>query len=154
MKKLILLVALLQTACAGMTQVGDNFKHEFNYDYRVPGKTQAELYSSARNFMALTYQDSNKVIKAADEKAGTIIGIGVVGWNILPGSSQSCNYNYNIKFAAKDNKARLQLDLLGPIGGCGWDRPSEDGYQQISAHFDAIGNKLGTSLSGQLFKDF
>ena len=29
MNKLILLVALLQTACIGMTQVGDNFKHEF-----------------------------------------------------------------------------------------------------------------------------
>lgn len=155
MNKLILIAFMFISGCA--TMVDQNFKHEFTYDYNVPGKTKAELWKSARNFIAATYGDSTKVIRVADEEAATLIGMGIVGWTIDPLGMQSCNYNYSIKFAAKDGKARLQLDLQNVIGGCGWDRPSDAGYQQIADQFNGIGAKLGETLSGKedkIFKDF
>jgi hypothetical protein len=158
MKKFILLLALFLSACAGLGPMMDSdFKHEFTYDYTAAGKSKTEIWTAARNFMALTYNDSTKVIKVADETNGTLIGSAIIGWQIAPYSSVFCKYDYSIKFAAKDGKARLQLDLLNPIGGCGWDRPSEAGYQQITAQFNEIGAKLGETLTNsnkQLFKDF
>jgi hypothetical protein len=153
--KFILLALIFVSGCS--TMVDQNFKHEFTYDYNVPGKTKNELWKSARNFIATTYVDSTKVIRVADEETGTLIGMGVVGWLITPISDHACNYNYSIKFAAKDSKARLQFDLQNVIGGCGWDRPSADGYQQIENQFNAIGAKLGENLAGKtdkIFKDF
>jgi len=157
MKKIILITVLMLSACAGLSQVDENYKHEFTYNYAVPGKTQKELWMAANNFMALTYSDSTKVIKVADEQAGILIGTGIIGWKFSSLSAETCNYNYSIKFAAKDGKARLQFDLLNPVGGCGWDRPSEDGYKQIEFEFNALNENLGVKLnsdSTKIFKDF
>jgi hypothetical protein len=158
MQKTTILLALILSGCAGLDPMMDsNYKHEFTYDFSAPGKSKNELWKSARDYMATAYRDSSKVIKIADEQDGTMIGSAIIGWQISPLSAQYCNYNYSIKFAAKDGKARLQLDLLDPIGGCGWDRPSAGGYQQIAAQFNEIGSKLGESLSSNkqpLFKDF
>ncbi|MEC5213320.1 hypothetical protein RCH06_001866 [Polaromonas sp. CG_9.5] len=127
-------------------------QREFIYDYPAPGKSQKELFTSARNYLALSYGNSKAVNRVEDEKEGTIIGKAVANWNLSTGSvmipSIPCASNYDIIFIAKDGKARLQLTLVDgkAIASCGWASPPKQDYPQIVSEFNAIAESMGKAL--------
>lgn len=130
-------------------------KRDFVYDYSVPGKSQAELYRSARNFLATTYGDSREVARVEDEAQGTIIGQGVVEWSLtvdgLIIKGLPCASRYEIIYMAKDGRARLQLALKEGIvmpASCGWSLPPKRDYAQITSRFDVISKGLDDALHG------
>ncbi len=134
------------------TYADRNSQTKFNYDYKAPGKTKNELWTSARNYLAHAYGDSRSVFSVSDESDGILIGKGITNWNAGGYPSVSCSSQYNIKFAAKDGKARLQLELLegiAPGSKCQWAWPSKRGYNEIVNDFNSIGSGLGEALNGQ-----
>lgn len=146
---LLPITIFLITGCAGMAPIAESsYQREFVYNYNIPGKTKANLFKAARENLALSYGDANKVLRIVDESEGTIVGKGIVSWRILPGAESTCDYDYNIKFISKDERARLILNIAGisRTSRCGWDVPSVYGYDQIKKDFDAINASLDEAL--------
>ena len=134
----------------------------FTYDFKMPNIGKNELYVRARDYIATVYGDSRSVIRVQDQENGTIIGKGVVDWRFKAGSLIQCSSNYNIRFMAKDYKARLQLELIkgaAAFSRCkGWKLPTVTGYNKIKVSFDSIAQGVEKAIKGegsiQKFKDF
>lgn len=131
-------------------------KREFTFDYSVPGKSQQDLYRSARNYLATAYVDSRAVARVEDESQGTIIGKGVVNWNYRTDESLlpivPCSSSYDVIFVAKEGRARLQLTFkegAASITSCNISLPPKRDYPQIVKQFDAIAAGMGQALNGQ-----
>jgi len=135
--------------CAGMGPASKNVQREFTYDYVINGKSKSELWKNARNYFAEAYGDSRAVFRIMDEQDGTIIGKGTVSWKLF----DSCYTDYHVRFAAKDNKARLQFELIEgvpPLSPCtGWAWPTQSGYDEIVAKFNATSKELENALMGK-----
>ena len=135
------------------------------YDYQIPGVNKKILFARARDYMATAYGDSRSVIRVQDENEAVIIGKGAVTWRMLPNNSLSgsCSTEYNIRFIAKDEKARLQVELIygAPVySSCiNWKAPSPAAYRyDVLPSFDPLSKDLGSALkglgAGNSFKDF
>ncbi|XYJ11794.1 DUF4468 domain-containing protein [Telluria sp. B2] len=131
-------------------------KREFTFDYAVPGKSQHELYRSARNYLATAYRDSRAVTRVEDETDGTIIGKGIAPWNFTTDSMLlpfiPCGSNYDVIFIAKEGRARLQLTLREGVtqpATCGWALPPKRDYPQIVQQFNDMSTGLEKALNGQ-----
>lgn len=115
---------------------------------------KAELWKRARNYIATAYGDSKAVLRVEDESSGTLMGKGLIRWKMLTSSlSPYCYSEYDIRFVAKDSKARLQLELLPgvpAISECSaWSLPSKYGYEQILSSFATMSEQLEASLRGE-----
>ena len=124
------------------------------YTYTNLNGDKELIWQKARNYLASTYNNSNAILRVSDEETGTLIGKGAFKWKLLDQfGSPYCLSDYQIRFIAKDSKARLQLELLEgvpPLSEClGWPLPSGYGYQQIMSEFDGISTGLETSLRGE-----
>jgi len=131
-------------------------KRDFTFDYAVPGKSQQELYRSARNYLATAYVDSRAVARVEDESQGTIIGKGVVNWNYRTDSSLlpsvPCSSSYDVIFISKEGRARLQLTFkegAASITSCNITLPPKRDYPQIVAQFNEMSAGLEKALNGQ-----
>ena len=147
----LLLVAFILSGCSSFP-VSKSAQTKFNYDYKVPNETKNQLWTSARNYLAHAYGDSRSVFSVSDESDGILIGKGITDWTASSYPYLACSSQYNIKFAAKDGKARLQLELLeGVVPGskCQWSWPSKSGYKEIVSNFNKLGSGLGDALKGQ-----
>jgi hypothetical protein len=149
----LITATVLMSSCASMTPADTDAQKEFTFDFSVPGKSQTDLWHNARDFFAEAYGDSRSVFRVMDEKDATIIGKGIALWNIgLPGAYSKCQTEYHIRFAAKNDKARLQYEIIygvPALSSCtGWPWPSKDGYAEIVAGFKNSAGKLETALKG------
>jgi hypothetical protein len=155
-----LLVATL-CGCVGLTPMRRDVQREFTFDYSVPSKAQVDIWRAARDFFAEAYGDSRAVFRVMDESDGTIIGRGIEQWN-LSWTGNVCSTEYHVRFAAKEGKARLQLELIDgvPAGSecSGWPWPTEQGYSDIVASFNEAAKMLEAALLGhgstKKLKDF
>jgi len=152
---LIALAGCAVTAPPGAYPITDE-KREFTFDYTVPGKSQHELFRSARNYLATAYKDSRAVTRVEDEADGTIIGKGIAPWNMTIDSSlipsMPCSSNYDVIFIAKEGRARLQLTLregAAQPATCNWPLPPKRDYQQIVSQFNEMSAGLEKALNGQ-----
>jgi hypothetical protein len=150
---LLIISIFILTSCTTFATADRNAQKEFTYDFSIPGKSQAELWRNARDFFAGAYGDSRSVFRVMDEKDGTIIGKGIASYEVgLPGAYTQCLTEYHIRFASKNEKARLQYELiygvpaLSPCYGRPW--PTEDGYFQIVAGFRVSADKMEAALKG------
>jgi len=112
-----------------------------------------ELWMRARNYIATVYGDSKSVLRVEDKAEGVLVGKGLVSWKMLPSSlSPICHSEYQIRFVAKNQKARLQLELLEgtPVASkcSAWTLPSGYGYEQVEAEFKVISQGLENALGG------
>ena len=125
-----------------------NVQSVFTYDYEIANTSSKELLTRARDHLAKVYGDSNSVLKVQDKDSATLIGKGAATWTLM---LNNCSSQYSFQFLAKDNKARLQLELLygaPTYSQCsGWDWPSESGYKEVVQHFEIISAELGKALS-------
>lgn len=124
------------------------------YTYADLNGSKSELWKKARNYIATAYGDSKAVLRVEDENSGTLIGKGIIKWRMGDMTlSPYCYSEYDIRFVSKDNKARLQLELLAgvpSISECvAWTLPSRYGYQQITDKFSEISSQLEISLRGK-----
>lgn len=124
------------------------------FTYIDLGSDKTELWKKARNYIATAYGNSNAVLRVEDESSGTLIGKGLVQWKMLTTPlSPYCYSEYDIRFVAKDSKARLQLELLPgvpAISECSaWSLPSKYGYEQILSSFSTMSEQLESSLRGE-----
>ncbi len=80
--------------------------------YEVPGKTQAQIFNGAKEWIALNFKSANDVIQSADKDTGTIIakgnttyqcnGVGDCLLNLADSTLE-----FTLKIDTKDEKARL-----------------------------------------------
>lgn len=135
------------SGCAGMIPADRSAQKEFTFDFTLPGKSQNELWRSARDYFARAYGDSRSVFRVSDEKEGTFIGRGISPWDL---ASNICTTEYHIRFATKDGKARLQYELIEGVpafSSCsGWPWPSRSGYKQIVDSFANSAKNLELAL--------
>ena len=151
------LLILILSGCVpffpDMTLAPRDAQREFTYDFVVAGKSKSEIWKSARDFFAETYGDSRAVFRVMDEQDGTIIGRGASGWSLFEASSSTCVTDYHVRFAAKDNKARLQFEIIEgvpPHSPCtGWPWPTQKGYDAITQSFAGTASSLNVVLLGQ-----
>lgn len=162
--------ALSLSGCASSmknpVQIDASLIEPQTYDYSFAGVDKDSLFIRARNHTATAFGDSNSVIRIQDQKDGIILGKGAVNWNLDTGSPLipyiECTSSYDIRFMAKEGKARLQFELIqgAPVySRCsGWGLPTPSGYEEIKRSFDqiALGFKNALSGSGALssFSDF
>lgn len=112
---------------------------------------QGALWEKARHHIAATYGKSQPVLRVENELNGTLLGKGVIRWKLQEGaSSVYCYSDYDIRFMARDNKARFQLKLLAgipEISECSdWELPSKYGYEQILHEFKEMSDRLELSF--------
>jgi hypothetical protein len=124
------------------------------FTYIDLGSDKTELWKRARNYIATAYGDSKAVLRVEDETSGTLMGKGLIRWKMLTTPlSPYCYSEYDIRFVAKDNKARLELELLPgvpAISECSaWSLPSKYGYEQILSSFSTMSEQLESSLRGE-----
>ena len=136
------------------------------FDYEIKGVDKDTLFVRGRDHFATIYSDSRSVIRVQDPIDGVILGKGYVDWKIMTGSSVvpfvQCDAQYNVRFIAKEGKARLQLELINGVSAyskCpGWPLPSVSGYEEIKTEFKEISNSFDSSLKGggtlSSFKNF
>jgi len=135
--------------CAEIAPAERDIQREFTFDFSIPGKKKNELWKSARDFFAESFSDSRSVTRVSDENDGTIIGRALAPWNL---AANVCYSEFHIRFAAKDERARLQFELIEaavPVTGCGYDWPTRNGYDQIVSLFNSTAVNLKSALSGK-----
>lgn len=148
------------TACSSVTPMDESAPTTFTYDYKELNATKSEIFNRARNFLATSYGDTNEVLRVVDAEQGIIIGRGSSSWSINKLSADECSTTHNVKFAAKENRARLQFEIVSgapAYSRCpGWDMPTIDGYQTIKTDFNAFSKRLEQALKGESsdFSDF
>lgn len=164
--KYFLFFALLSGCATGpnWTPVAEQDIKPVTYDYVIPDASKDVLFKRARNHFATVYGDSRSVIRVSDEAEGVIIGKGVIDWMIATDTLApiSCSSSYDIRFVAKDKKARLQLQLIAgaPVfSKCsGWRLPTVTAYKDILNSFGDISVGVEQALKGvsdeSSFKDF
>ena len=113
-----------------------------------------QLWNRANNYFASAYNNSKAVLRTSSQIQGTIIGKGIVSWKIRSDFYiKPCYSEYQIRFVAKEHKARLQLELLEgtpPLSNCVyWTLPGGYGYQQVMDEFNEISSGLGKALRGE-----
>lgn len=161
-KSLMMITSIvLMSACQSLGPISADTKREFVFDYQVPGKSKDELYASALTFIAMSYGDSNSVLKITDKDGGLIAGKGMSVWSEIGTNRHT---PHEIKFMAKDGKARLQLSIPGTaqpsaIGGVYiWPLPTPGGYNQVVQQFNdfsiALEKELQGSSKSSSFSDF
>ena len=134
----------------------DTEKRAFIYDFVLPGKSKAELFKSAKYYMATAYGDVRAVNRLEDEDGATIIGRALMPWKLTVDSLMiptiPCKSNYNIIFIAKEGKARLQLELqpgAANPGTCGWELPPKRDYAQFPIYFEKVASEFSQALHSQ-----
>lgn len=158
MKKLLVMIIapFFLSGCAGMMPAEKDVKKTFTYDYQVESVNQEDLWVRARDYFAETYGDSRSVLRVQDREEATLIGRGAATWYL---ATNRCSTEYHVRFQSKDEKARLQLELIEGVpsySSCsGWPWPSKDGYQTIVTDFDALSAGLEKALNEtSSFSDF
>lgn len=128
---LVLLLAL--SGCAGSERAEDaNKPIEFVLD--APGKTQSQLYSSAKTWVAETFVSGKAVIDEADKDSGRIIAKGRIK---RPCKGLDCVANggnligFMLRIDTKDGKIRMTfinptIIEKGKMIGTSYSPPSED----------------------------
>ncbi len=136
-----------------MDRLPNETKTTFTYNYEIESVNQSNLWKRARDYFAGAYGDSRSVFRVMDENEGTIIGKGSSSW--LVGNSMhaiTCFTDYHIRFIAKDNKARLQLEIINEVQAAspckGWPLPSKQGFELIAKSFDDSSKALEKALNG------
>jgi hypothetical protein len=158
MKKIIIFftAALLIQGCVSTPENTPIKKDQLEvktYTYTDLDGTKELLWKRANNYLASTYNNSKAILRVSDIEQGTLIGKGSYRWKMLDSyGSPYCLSEYQIRFIAKDQKARLQLELLEgapPLSKCiAWTLPSGYGYSQIMNEFDDISEGLENALRG------
>lgn len=164
MKKTVttIFLAVALNGCAvtpspDMQPVGTSALSPVTTDYVIPGASKSDLFTRARNYLATVYGDSRAVIRVQDTDEGTIIGKGIASWcentESLGMPLQFCgDSEYDIRFIAKDGKARLQVQLLkgAPAGSQapGWPLPPQGAYHDIQKSFEDLSSGLKSALNG------
>jgi len=149
MKVIFLAAMILMTGCTALGPIDSTFRRVFTYDYQVPDKSKSDLYTAAVNFIAINYNDSNSVLRVTDKENGLIIGKGMSIWHEYGTDRQT---PHDIKFAAKNGRARLEITIAGTaratsVGGVYvWPLPSPSGYNQMVNQFDALAKSLESEL--------
>lgn len=148
------------SGCAGLATADRDLPREFTYDYQISNSSQVEIWKTARDFFAHSYGDSRSVFRVMDETDGTILGRATASWVVI--DNNTCFTDYHIRFAAKNNKARLQLEIIegvpahSPCIGRPW--PTVNGYDEITKGFNTLSKSLESALSGnsasKKLKDF
>jgi len=122
------------------------------FTYTELSDNKIELWKKARNYIATVYGDSKAVLRVEDEREGSLIGKGLIRWKIFDSVlSPYCYSKYDIRFIAKDHKARLQLELLQGVPAtstCNWALPSNYGYEQVLNQFSSMSEAIESALRG------
>lgn len=122
MKKLILIVvALVMTGCAGMERAEDADK-PIEFVLEVPGKTQEQLFSASKSWIAETFVSGKSVIDDADKDSGRIIAKGRVKHPCEAASAcGSDSIGFTLRIDIKDGKIRTTYtnatDITPPTSG-------------------------------------
>lgn len=150
-KILSLIALILMTGCKSLGPIDSSVERTFTYDYKVTNKSKTDLYTSAFNFIATSYGDSNSVLRVTDKEGGLIIGKGISKWHEL-GTDRITPHNF--KFLAKDGRARLQMSIPGTAQAIAgalplWPLPTPGGYRQIVKQFNAFSKALEAELKGE-----
>src|SRR5262245_41955457 len=95
----LLALLCLLCACTALAPAPKDVQRDFTFDYSVAGRTQLELWRSARDFFAEQYGDSRAVFRVLDEQEGTAIGQALASWTL---AGNDCKTAYHIRFASKD----------------------------------------------------
>lgn len=137
--------------CAGTMPPYTNSERQITYDFIVEGKSQTELWHLALLFFTENYVDSSLDFSVMNVRNGVLIGRGSVPWKYSV-YAPICIIEYHIRFAAKDEQARLQFELIEgvpPGSPCtAWPWPTEDGYSQVVSYLNDAAQKLDAALKG------
>lgn len=122
----------------------------FQYDYNVVGVDKKDLFTRGRNHITSLFGDSKSVFRVTDKEEGMIIGKGLVSWIFAPPGLVviTCHTNFELRFKAKNERVRLQLELLRGIPSLSDCKrlPSKDGYQEITRKFTIISEGIKKAL--------
>lgn len=160
LKILFLTSLILMTGCSSLGYIDSSVDRTFTYDYKVADKSKTDLYTSAFNFIATSYNDSNSVLKVSDKEGGLIIGKGMSKWYEF-GTNRRTPHDF--KFLAKDGRARLQISIPGTAQAVNgaiplWPLPTPGGYKQMVSQFNSFSKNLESELQGESessdFSDF
>ncbi|WP_102505659.1 DUF4468 domain-containing protein [Salinivibrio kushneri] len=161
MKNVIFIIAVMLLFLQGCTSpnspnypISPSDIEPQTYTYLELNGDKSEVWKKARNHIATVYGDSKDVMRVGDESEGSLLGKGLIQWKMMDSAiSPYCYSKYDIRFLAKDGKARLQLELLpgAPAGSecVGWTLPSKHGYNQVLEKFESMAKRFEKSLRGE-----
>ncbi len=71
----------------------------------VEGKTQADLYSACKLWVAESFRDAGEVTQLADDATATLVVKGI-------GSVDGLPYRFSLKLESKENRCRYTIEVL------------------------------------------
>ena len=147
MLKPLLLCALLACGLQAAAQVSplpvDSITHKVTYQgvVQVPGASQAELYSRAREWFATTFGSAKAVLEMDDREAGKLIGNanGIYYQRFMRKDVETTLWR-TINVQVKEGRFRYQITNFATGIGVSQDKayPVELGF--IPASYDKSGN--------------
>lgn len=104
MKKLIIILSIIILASCGATRI-QTPPLDIETTENIPDQSKKEICTKARDYIALNFVDSNKVLKISDVENGNIIGqaAGIVFEPMLGGMP----VKYTVDIKCKDNKIKI-----------------------------------------------
>ncbi len=131
--------------------ISESTERVFTYDYSIPKSDKNTLWKRARDYFAATYGDSRAVFRIQDESDGILIGKGIHTW--IFADVLLCSNEYHVRFAAKNEKARLQFELIQDVPALskclGYPLPSKVAYQDMVKIFSETSSNLEKALTGE-----
>jgi len=116
--------------------------------HEVADRTQVQLCTSARDWVAKTFRDSKAVIEVYDPAAGRIIGKGAAtlsGW-----AGTSFTVLFTLQIDCKDGKYRTTFDAFQTQTEYGTHPLKEDSLNKLRTKAEARALELDTSLRTHL----
>lgn len=148
MKKTLFSIGVAMAASGCATQYPDLPPLEVVSVHEVAGKTKQELCGSARDWVALSFKDSNAVIQVFDAERGKLIGKG--NMTIYGYAGTPFKVDFTLMADCKDGRVRaIYSEYQGNHQGTSYPL-MQDSMNLLQTKADAATKKLDASLGSHL----
>ena len=158
---LILLSTLAFTSCMSFEQTDPALLNQpFSYIIEIPEKSEDELFTLAKLWIANTYNSAESVITFEDSKTGTVKG-SAIGSVKVPGDMFRREFRYNISIESKESRIRIQFSNISPnryYAGtnavAGVDIRYKANYDAVNFYFDDLSLNFEESFTNTESSDW
>ena len=166
MKRATLLVAILSltlvfSSCISFEQTDQELLNRpFGYIIEIEEKSQEELFTIGKLWIANTYNSAESVITFEDSQIGTVKGFAI-GSVTIPGDLYRREFNYNISIETKEGRIRIQFSnisphryYLGTSAVAGIDIRYKAYYDAVKMYFDDLSLNFEESFTNTSYSDW
>ena len=120
----------------------------------VPGQSKEKIFEKSKQWLALNFSSSKKVIEYENASEGKLIGKGTLSLSftiedtLIGPQTTMYGVGYTITQDIKDNKTRISFDNIALLNlyGVGYSAIYKDGWRQLEPQLVSLAENLKNYL--------